>query len=282
MPKVVVRKSYRCQPGKRREVLAALQGLDVAAAEVGYPRGRYLFVETRNPGDPDLEVEFAFESYAEMDQLEQRMRQHVARAIRDGAPTGQDLQLEPSATRYLLLLDDGTAGNATRAQGSTGESGMTGAAAASATAGRTPAARPQPGLTAGRDGGQAGRDAGSSPARPPGAPPAAAQTPPPRGSGPARAPRDEPPPFEEEEEPDELFRGEDVPEPDVPPPPDVPEGMTEAQFRAAQLARARSALTNAEQVTGMGGRPGGLAGLSSQGPRRPARQQPADGDGPGF
>ena len=42
VPKIVVRKSYRCQPGKRREVLAALQKMDAAGAEAGYPRGRYV------------------------------------------------------------------------------------------------------------------------------------------------------------------------------------------------------------------------------------------------
>ncbi|HXI15796.1 MAG TPA: hypothetical protein VNM48_05445, partial [Chloroflexota bacterium] len=88
MPRIVVRKSYRCQPGRRREMLAALQGIDAAAAQAGYPRGRYLMVETRSPGDPDLEVEFTFESYAEMDQLERRMREQVARYLRDGGATG--------------------------------------------------------------------------------------------------------------------------------------------------------------------------------------------------
>jgi hypothetical protein len=106
MPRIIVRKGYRCLPGKRREVLAALQRVDEAAAGAGWPRGRYLFVETRAPGEPDLEVEFAFESYAEMERLERRLREHLARAAREVALAGQEHLLEPSATRHLLLLDE--------------------------------------------------------------------------------------------------------------------------------------------------------------------------------
>ena len=105
MPRIVVRKSYRCQPGKRRDLLAALQKIDAAAAEAGYPRGRYLFVETRAPGEPDLEVEFVFESYAEMERLERAMRERVVRYLREGGAAGQELLLEPSATKHLLLIE---------------------------------------------------------------------------------------------------------------------------------------------------------------------------------
>ncbi len=110
MPRLVVRKSYRCQPGRRREVLAALQKIDAAAAEAGYPRGRYLFVETRSPGEPDLEVEFTFESYAEMERLERAMRERVGRFLREGGAAGQEHLLEPSATKHLLLVEAGAAG----------------------------------------------------------------------------------------------------------------------------------------------------------------------------
>ncbi len=106
MPKVVVRKGYRCLPGKRRELFGALQRVDAVATAAGWPRGRYLFVETKAPGEPDLEVEFTFESYAEMEQLERRLREHMARAARDVGSAGQEFLLEPSATRYLLLLED--------------------------------------------------------------------------------------------------------------------------------------------------------------------------------
>src|SRR5919106_1938203 len=105
MPRIVVRKSYRCQPGKRRDVLAALQKIDAAAAAAGYPRGRYVFVETRAPGEPDLEVEFVFESYAEMERLERAMRERVVRYLREGGATGQEYVLEPSATKHLLLVE---------------------------------------------------------------------------------------------------------------------------------------------------------------------------------
>src|SRR5688572_33345435 len=105
MPRIVVRKSYRCQPGKRRDVLTALQKMDAAVAEAGYPRGRYVLAETRAPGEPDLEVEFTFESYAELERLERAMRERLARYIRDGGATGQELLLEPSATKHLLLVE---------------------------------------------------------------------------------------------------------------------------------------------------------------------------------
>jgi outer membrane biosynthesis protein TonB len=106
MPRIVVRKGYRCKPGKRRELLAALQRVDEAGAAAGWPRGRYLFVESRAPGEPDLEVEFAFDSYAEMERLERRLREHLARSAREVAGAGQDLLIESSATRFLLLLDE--------------------------------------------------------------------------------------------------------------------------------------------------------------------------------
>ncbi len=117
MPKIVVRKSYRCLPGRRRDLLAALQRVDAAAAEAGWPRGRYLLVETKAAGEPDLEVEFTFESYAEMEQLERRLREHLARLAREGrdggiSSAGQEFLLEPSATRYLLLLDEPPAAGA--------------------------------------------------------------------------------------------------------------------------------------------------------------------------
>lgn len=121
MPRVVVRKSYRCQPGKRRDVLAALQRLDAVAAEAGWPRGRYLYVETRVSGEPDLEVDFIFESYAQMEQLERRLREHMARVPRETAGSGgQEHLLEPSATRFLMLQDDvapGASGMQTRRAG---------------------------------------------------------------------------------------------------------------------------------------------------------------------
>lgn len=130
MPRVVVRKGYRCLPGKRRELLAALQRVDAIAAEAGWPRGRYLLVETKAPGEPDLEVEFSFESYAEMERLERRLREHLARSPREAqaiGTAGQEFLLEPSATRYLLLAEE--AAPAARASAAAGrqEEGADGA-----------------------------------------------------------------------------------------------------------------------------------------------------------
>ena len=115
MPRIVVRKSYRCLPGKRREVLTALQKMDAAVAGAGYPRGRYVLAETRSPGEPDLEVEFTFESYAEMERLERVMRERVVRYLRDGGVTGQEYLLEPSATKHLLLVEIAVGGLGGRA-----------------------------------------------------------------------------------------------------------------------------------------------------------------------
>src|SRR5688572_16735594 len=131
MPRIVVRKSYRCQPGKRREVLTALQRMDAAVAEAGYPRGRYVFAETRSPGEPDLEVEFTFESYAEMERLERAMRERVVRYLREGGATGQEFLLEPSATKHLLLVEAPAGG------------GQAGGAAAQPRAVPTPRQQPQ-------------------------------------------------------------------------------------------------------------------------------------------
>ena len=205
MPRIVVRKSYRCQPGKRREVLTALQRMDAAVAEAGYPRGRYVFAETRSPGEPDLEVEFTFESYAEMERLERAMRERVVRYLREGGATGQEFLLEPSATKHLLLVEAPAGGV------------QAGGAAAQPRGVPTPRQQPQ-----------------SRSAAPP-----------------------EPPDLTLDEDADEEF--EEPPEPDIPPPPEVPAGMTPAEFQRAQLERAKAALQNAERTVG-------------QAPRRPSGQ----------
>jgi hypothetical protein len=223
MPKVVVRKGYRCQPGKRREVLTALQRIDAAAAGVGYPRGRYLFVETRSPGEPDLEVEFVFESYAEMEQLERRMREHVARMLRDGGSTGQEFLLEPSATRYLLLLDEiaGAPASPTgQARRSTASPGAPSRPAAS-----TPAAAPRGPLTA------------AGPA-----------------SEPARSAPEETPPWGEDD--DEEFDETDFPEPEVTSRPPPPPGVTPEQHQANLLAAAKATLQLAERTVNLQPRSG--------------------------
>lgn len=216
----MVRKSYRCQPGKRRDVLAALQRIDAAAAEAGYPRGRYVFVETRAPGEPDLEVEFAFESYAEMERLERAMRERVARYLRDGGATGMEHLLEPSATKHLLLLEEGARAQVATQTAAVGQTTQT---AAPAARGSAPTAPGSASLA------PAAPAAGArQPARP------AAPTPPPDLS------------FDDET--DEEF--EEPPEPDVPPAPAPPPGMSDDEFRRSQLTRARSALQSAERTVG--------------------------------
>lgn len=248
MPKVVVRKGYRCQPGKRREVLTALQRIDAAAAEVGYPRGRYLLVETRAPGEPDLEVEFTFESYAEMEQLERRMREHVARYMRDGGSTGQEFLIEPSATRHLLSLDDGVATTSTApAAASTTQQSRrpTGTSSPAQSTPPTRAGAPGPAGAAGTAAVPASR---------------AAQ---PQGQR-SIARTDEPPAWMDDDEED--FDESDLPEPDVPPPPEIPPEMSTDQFRSRQIAAARAALANAERTVNLQPR-GGQGG---------SRNRPAD------
>ena len=145
MPRIVVRKSYRCQPGKRREVLTALQRMDAAVAEAGYPRGRYVFAETRSPGEPDLEVEFTFESYGEMERLERAMRERVVRYLREGGATGQEYLLEPSATKHLLLVEGQVPASAAAREGAGAVSGQSrGDAAPRQRAQSAPAAPSEP------------------------------------------------------------------------------------------------------------------------------------------
>ena len=248
MPKVVVRKGYRCQPGKRREVLTALQRMDAAAAEVGYPRGRYLFVETRAPGEPDLEVEFTFESYAEMEQLERRMRERVARYMRDGGSTGQEFLIEPSATRHLLAIEDGVSAAST-----------TPATTSATPPNRRPTAPPSPAqATAATRPGVSGTAGAASIAAPRGT-----QV---QGQRPSTSTQTaEPPAWMDEDEED--FDESDFPEPDVPPPPDIPPEMTPEQFRARQVAAARAALANAERTVNLQPR-----GAPGRGRNRPADQ----------
>ncbi len=105
MPQIVVRKGYRCLPGS--DVSCSPPCSAWTPRHGGRLAPRTLpFVETRAPGEPDLEVEFTFDSYGEMEQIERRLREHLGRVARDVGSAGQELLLEPSATRYLLLLDE--------------------------------------------------------------------------------------------------------------------------------------------------------------------------------
>ena len=49
-------------------------------------------------------MEFSFESYAEMERLERRLREHLARNARDVPGPGQDLLIEPLSDRELTVL----------------------------------------------------------------------------------------------------------------------------------------------------------------------------------
>lgn len=236
MPKVVVRKGYRCLPGKRRELLAALQRVDAVAAEAGWPRGRYLFVETKAPGEPDLEVEFTFESYTEMEQRERRLREYLGRVTREagsGGPAGgvgsagQEYLLEPSAKRYLLLLDEASmAAPAAQPQPTPPQRAPVPARSPEQTRASPPplSGRPDAATSAARqEGGAIGRTS-PGPAAPP------ALTEPPELAGLPDEPM----------EPTEASL--------------IEPSLTPVQRQAKQLAQARAALANAEQVVNLSAR----------------------------
>jgi hypothetical protein len=276
MPRVVVRKGYRCLPGKRRELLAALQRVDAAAAEAGWPRGRYLFVETKAPGEPDVEVEFTFDSYSEMEQLERRLREHLGRSPRDAASigtAGQEFLLEPSSTRYLLLLDDGVAAAPPRRIAETQPERA--ALSVGTTTNPAPAPPPAPTQPAIQR-----RQAGPPPygGGPPAAPsaggadrfrpatPATRSTPTAAPAGPSGRPRQTeplPPLPPEAPDEDELF---DEPEPEPAEPP-----LSPAERRLRQLAEARAALDKAESTVNVSPEQRARARQVTQ--RRPAGEE---------
>ncbi len=243
MPRIVVRKGYRCLPGKRRELLAALQRVDAAATAAGWPRGRYLFVETRAPGEPDLEVEFTFDSYGEMEQIERRLREHLGRVARDVGSAGQELLLEPSATRYLLLLDEPAA---------------------------RPAADPaRPGL-------------GGGPNTPgPGTPPGSADRAPRGVETSVSSPRNDPGSPEPPAQVAAGVIGPVVPPPEPAATAPLPPlgaaaqrpALTLAQQRAQQLAEARAAMESAERSVGL---PPDKRASQRQAPLSGTRQGPGD------
>ena len=111
MATIVLRLGYACAPRRRGEVVTALRVIDQIGAPAGWPAGRYLLVDTRGAGEPDLEVEYSFSSLADMEQREARLREQLRANARDGGPDTTSWQsgLIASGTRRLLtLVDDQT------------------------------------------------------------------------------------------------------------------------------------------------------------------------------
>ena len=79
----VLRLGYACAPRRRGEVVAALRLIDQIGAPAGWPAGRYLLVDTRGAGEPDLEVEYLFTSLADMEQREARLREQLRANARE-------------------------------------------------------------------------------------------------------------------------------------------------------------------------------------------------------
>ena len=114
MTMIVLRLGYACAPRRRGEVVAALRLIDQIGAPAGWPAGRYLLVDTRGAGEPDLEVEYLFTSLADMEQREARLREQLRANARDGGPDTTSWQsglISPGTRRLLTLVDDP---NATR------------------------------------------------------------------------------------------------------------------------------------------------------------------------
>ena len=112
MATIVLRLGYACAPRRRGEVVTALRVIDQIGAPAGWPAGRYLLVDTRGAGEPDLEVEYSFSSLADMEQREARLREQLRANAREGGPDTTSWQsgLIASGTRRLLtLIDDQTA-----------------------------------------------------------------------------------------------------------------------------------------------------------------------------
>ena len=112
MATIVLRLGYACAPRRRGEVVAALRVIDQIGAPAGWPTGRYLLVDTRGAGEPDLEVEYTFTSLADMEQREARLREQLRANARDGGPDTTAWQsglIAPGTRRLLTLVDDQSA-----------------------------------------------------------------------------------------------------------------------------------------------------------------------------
>jgi hypothetical protein len=110
---VVLRLGYACAPRRRQDVMAALRVIDGIGAPSGWPSGRYLLVDTRGAGEPDLEVEYTFASLTDMERRETRLREQLRANARDGGPDTTSWQaglIAPGTRRLLTQVESPDAG----------------------------------------------------------------------------------------------------------------------------------------------------------------------------
>ncbi len=110
MATLILRLGYSCKPRRRPDVIAAIRLIDAIGAPVGWPGGRFVSVDTRSAGEPDLEVEYLFSSLSDMEAHEGRLREALRSASRDGGMDSSSWQetllTAPGTRRYLTVMPD--------------------------------------------------------------------------------------------------------------------------------------------------------------------------------
>lgn len=110
MATLILRLGYSCKPRRRHDVISAIRQIDAIGAPVGWPGGRFVSVDTRSAGEPDLEVEYLFSSLSDMEAHEGRLREALRAASRDGAIDSSSWQetllTAPGTRRYMTVMPD--------------------------------------------------------------------------------------------------------------------------------------------------------------------------------
>ncbi len=110
MATLILRLGYSCKPRRRPDVISAIRQIDAIGASVGWPGGRFVSVDTRGAGDPDLEVEYLFASLSDMEAQEGRLREALRAASRDAvidtSSWQETLLTAPGTRRYLTVMPD--------------------------------------------------------------------------------------------------------------------------------------------------------------------------------
>lgn len=110
MATLILRLGYSCKPRRRPDVISAIRQIDAIGAPVGWPGGRFVSVDTRSAGEPDLEVEYLFSSLSDMEAHEGRLREALRAALRDGgfdtSSWQETLLTAPGTRRYLTVMPD--------------------------------------------------------------------------------------------------------------------------------------------------------------------------------
>ena len=110
MATLILRLGYSCKPRRRPDVISAIRQIDAIGAPVGWPGGRFVSVDTRSAGEPDLEVEYLFSSLTDMEVQEGRLREALRTATRDAGTDlsswQETLLTAPGTRRYLTVVPD--------------------------------------------------------------------------------------------------------------------------------------------------------------------------------